>query len=333
MGYKVLSRQVFESGEYKLIPIRYEDRLDIMRWRNEQIYHLRQKEPLTKEIQERYFNEIISRLFDEELPCQLLFSFLRNEECIGYGGLVHINWIDKNAEVSFLMNTKLERNYFNHNWSKFLKCLEKIAFEEIRLHKIYTYAFDLRPHLYTTLEKNGFTKEAVLKDHCITGNVYNDVVIHARFNNNIKLRAVNNLDLETTYNWAIEPLIRKYSKNKSKISFDEHKRWFVSKLNDPNCKFFIAENNNQPIGSFRLDTDDSGCGYISYLVDPKYHGKGFGGQILNLGIQIAKENSTINNLVGDVMSGNYASIKLFDKLGFTIISRTENLLTYNLFVE
>jgi RimJ/RimL family protein N-acetyltransferase len=109
--------------------------------------------------------------------------------------------------------------------------------------------------------------------------------------------------------------------------------WFVSKLNDHKCQYLIAEYYNQPIGSFRLDIDDSGCGYISYLVDPNYHGKGYGSQLMNLGILHAKESSKINCLVGEVMSKNYASIKLFDKLGFTIISRKENLLKYNLMIE
>ena len=42
----------------------------------------------------------------------VLFNYLHNGKCIGYGGLVHINWIDKNAEVSFIMDTELEENYF-----------------------------------------------------------------------------------------------------------------------------------------------------------------------------------------------------------------------------
>ena len=41
------------DGQYKIVPIRYEDRFDIMKWRNEQMYHLRQSKPLTEEDQER----------------------------------------------------------------------------------------------------------------------------------------------------------------------------------------------------------------------------------------------------------------------------------------
>lgn len=181
--YKALSKQIFESGDFQLIPIRYEDRYDIMNWRNEQIYHLRQKEPLTQEMQDRYFNQTILRLFDEEFPSQILFSFLKKDECIGYGGLVHINWIDKNAEVSFIMNTRLEQYNFTKNWSIFLKCIEQVAFREIGLHKIFIYAYDLRPHLYNTLKLNEYFMDARLKDHCLINDDFKDVVIYSKLIN------------------------------------------------------------------------------------------------------------------------------------------------------
>ena len=74
------------------------------------MYHLRQDKPLTEEDQEAYFLNVVAKLFEQERPNQLLFSFLDGDKCIGYGGLVHINWIDKNAEISFIMNTSLEKS-------------------------------------------------------------------------------------------------------------------------------------------------------------------------------------------------------------------------------
>jgi len=46
--YKCLQKQEFRKDEYAIIPIRYEDRLDIMKWRNDQMYHLRQDKLLYK---------------------------------------------------------------------------------------------------------------------------------------------------------------------------------------------------------------------------------------------------------------------------------------------
>lgn len=179
-SYKILNKQVFTQGAYSIVPIRYEDRFDIMKWRNEQIYHLRQSEPLTIEKQNSYFDNVVSLLFEQEKPTQLLFSYLENDICIGYGGLVHINWIDKNAEISFIMNTELENKEFHKHWGIFLELLEQLAFKELKLHKLYTYAFDLRPHLYEALELKGYQKEAVLNEHCFFEVKYKDVIIHSK---------------------------------------------------------------------------------------------------------------------------------------------------------
>ena len=181
--YKALKKQEFKTGDYCLTPLRHEDRFDIMKWRNEQIYHLRQSEPLTIDKQDAYFDNTITSLFNQEKPNQILFSFLEGNECIGYGGLVHINWIDRNAEVSFIMNTRLEEVSFSKNWSMFLNCLERAAFGELGFHKIFIYAFDLRPHLYDVLELNGYFKDARLKDHCFFQGDFKDVLIYSKLMN------------------------------------------------------------------------------------------------------------------------------------------------------
>ena len=185
-SYKVLSLQKFNIGDYILVPIRNEDRYEIMKWRNEQIYHLRQKKPLSKTDQDLYFNNIIKLLFDQEKPDQILFSLLRNEICIGYGGLVHINWIDKNAEISFVMKTELEKESFQEIWIIYLRLIERIAFYELNLKKIYSYAYDLRTNLFSVLEHLEFKKEAHLKDHVYSEGKFLDVLIHAKHKKNIE---------------------------------------------------------------------------------------------------------------------------------------------------
>jgi RimJ/RimL family protein N-acetyltransferase len=179
-SYKALDQQIYTNGKYAIVPIRMEDRYAIMEWRNEQLYHLRQNKPLTRDEQDRYFETVVAGLFDQEKPAQLLFSYLEENKCIGYGGLVHINWIDKNAEISFIMNTSLEKDYFQKHWGIYLNLVEQMAFQELHFHKIFTYAFDLRPHLYEVLRSSGYTEDARLKGHCFVGNEYKDVLIHSK---------------------------------------------------------------------------------------------------------------------------------------------------------
>jgi len=182
VNYKVLSKQQWSFSNYSIVPIRQQDRYAIMKWRNEQIYHLRQSEPLTPSDQDRYFEEVVAKLFDQEQPDQILFSYLEKDKCIGYGGLVHINWINNNAEISFLLDTALEKTDFDFHYSNFLRLIEKVAFDELNLHKINTYAFDLRPFLYPILEKNKFEFEARLKEQIYFEGNYIDAVIHRLLN-------------------------------------------------------------------------------------------------------------------------------------------------------
>jgi RimJ/RimL family protein N-acetyltransferase len=182
-NYNCLKRNIFESNGFSLVPIRGQDKFMIMQMRNEQIYHLRQNKLITAQDQINYFSNVVSKLFDNEQPNQILFSFLENDIFIGYGGLVHINWVDKNAEISFIMKTELENEYFSKYWSIYLQLIEQVAFEELNLHKIFVYAFDLRPYLYETLEENNFIREAELKEHSYYNNQFINVVIHSKLNN------------------------------------------------------------------------------------------------------------------------------------------------------
>ena len=174
-----MSKQTYSLNEYQIVPIRDEDKYDIMQWRNDQMYHLRQSHPLTKEIQDEYFSTVISKLFEKENPNQILFSYLENGNCIGYGGLVHINWVDKNAEISFLIKNELKLSF---HWANFLKLITEVSFTDLGVHKIYTYAYDLRPKLFEALEQSGFIREATLKEHCFIDQKYIDVIIHAKTN-------------------------------------------------------------------------------------------------------------------------------------------------------
>lgn len=325
--YKVLSNNLFVEGQFSIVPIRFEDRLDIMKWRNEQIYHLRQNKPLTEEDQTNYFTNIVSKLFDQDFPNQILFSFLQDGKCIGYGGLVHINWIDKNAEISFIMNTELEKEFFEHNWLKFLILLEQVAFSDLKLHKIFTYAFDLRPHLYEIFIKSGFVEEVRLKEHCFFENKYLDVVIHSKINCTY-LRLANETDIDITYKWATDSIVRKYSFNKGEIKFEEHTNWFKSKINNSNCIYLILCNDGKKIGSIRYDIESESA-LISYLIDSNFHGNGYGKKILELGEQYLIENySNIRNVFGFVLNDNIASVKIFEKCQYTAIEQNENQMKF-----
>lgn len=323
--FRVLENKVFAIGRHSLVPIRFEDRMEIMKWRNEQIYHLRQDKVLTMEDQDSYFRNVVNKLFDESQPAQLLFSFLEDNQCIGYGGLVHINWIDKNAEISFIINTALEEQ-LAYYWHLYLQLIEKVAFNNLKLHKVYTYAFDVRPQLYPILLQSGYKEDARLKDHCLFNGNYLDVLIHFKINGAFHLRRALYTDVNITFKWASDPLVRKFSLMQSPITWESHFEWYEKKIKDYNCAYFIVMHENIPIGSLRLDVRNA-VATISYLLDPIVHGKGLGIKVLKAAQELSKAfNLNIEKLSGVVKKENIASIKIFEKLGY---QREENLDTYH----
>lgn len=328
--YKSLTNQIFNSGQYAIVPIRLEDKYAIMKWRNEQIYHLRQNKPLTEADQDAYFENVVAKLFDQEKPNQVLFSYLEDGKCIGYGGLVHINWIDKNAEISFVMDTSLEKDFFSFHWQTYLGLIEKVAFEDLKLHKIFTYAFDLRPRLYDALENSGYEREARLKEHCFFDGNYLDVIIHSRTNNRIYLRNASLEDLEITYTWANHPHTRQYAFNQGFISHQEHSNWFVGKISDENCIYKLLISGNEPVGSIRFDIKGEEA-LISYLVAPQQTGKGLGKKLLEKSVlSLENERTDIKFIKGLVKKDNISSVKIFEKLGFNGAELDENILEFRL---
>jgi len=300
------------SGNFSIVPIRFEDRMDILKWRNEQIYHLRQAQILTIEMQDHYYDNTISKLFAQEQPDQILFSFMKDNVLVGYGGLVHINWIDKNAEISFIMKTELEKDSFDFFWMNYLFLLQKVAFDDLQFHKIFTYAFDLRPHLYKTLEKAGFNEETRLKEHCLFDGKFIDVVIHSKINNDtMELRLAKSEDSKVLFNWANDKVVRYNSLNVEPVSWENHQKWFNNKLHSVS-KIYLLFNNKVPIGQIRFDFLDD-YWFIDYSIDEKYRGKGFGKIILELAIRNFNQGDMLKAIV---KNENISSLKVFQKLGF-----------------
>ena len=328
-SYKILNNQIFSFKDYSIVPIRAEDRYVIMNWRNEQMYHLRQNEVLTKEKQDIYFDSVITELFEQDNPSQILFSYLEGEKCIGYGGLVHINWIDKNAEISFLCDTKLGNETFEFHWTNFLGLLEKVAWKELNLHKIYTYAFDLRPALYPALEGAGFALDTVLREHSYFSGKFIDVKIHSKFNKKPELRKAQLSDFIITHKWANTASVRFFSFNKDKIPIVVLLNWYCEKLESSDCEYYILEINGKEAGSIRFDIEKEESAKINYLLDPNFTGKGLGTYLLKNGLILLKKNKPfLQNVYGYVLKENTASIRIFEKLYFKKVSGNKSELKF-----
>jgi len=317
--YQCLDNQIFKKGVFALEPIREEDKYEILTIRNEQLYHLRQSKPLTVAEQENYFATVVSNLFEQEFPNQLLFSFFENEIFIGYGGLVHINWIDKNAEISFVMKTDLEKDFFGLYWSNYLKLIEEVAFKALNFHKIFTYAFDLRPHLYPILNSCGFMEEARLKEHCFFDGRFLDVVYHAKYNRKIKFRKATENDMMLYFDWTNDVSVRENSYQSEPIVLENHKKWFLNKIKDTNCFMVVFENHiGLPIGQVRIQKQDEHSAIIGISNDANHRAKGYASKMIQMASDTFLEENPKTVISAFIKIENKASEKAFEKAGYTL---------------
>jgi spore coat polysaccharide biosynthesis predicted glycosyltransferase SpsG/RimJ/RimL family protein N-acetyltransferase len=131
--------------------------------------------------------------------------------------------------------------------------------------------------------------------------------------------------LELTYEWASDPGVRAYSFNREPIGFEEHKKWYLSKIVQSDCIYLLGRWGNEIVGSLRFDISGPEA-LISYLVSPKHHRKGLGRILLAKGLQyLAANNSHVQMVTGLVLPDNTASVRIFDRLGFSCIEENNQL--------
>lgn len=185
-SYKCLKKQEHSLENYKLIPIRQSDMGLIKKWRNSQIDILRQSAPLTDKAQKKYYQEVLAPSFSEKHPHQILFSYFYGDTLIGYGGLVHIAWNSKRAEVSFLLDTDRANDeaQYKKDHSVFLQLIKEVSFNHLHFHRLFTETFDIRPIHIETIESQGFILEGKLREHVLIKDKYIDSLIHGCLNTN-----------------------------------------------------------------------------------------------------------------------------------------------------
>lgn len=180
MGYRFLEGLSLELGEHRIVSLRQDDVYLIKKWRNEQISVLRQKKMLSDEDQKWYYTNVVLPTFEQEQPPMLLVSYLYGEDCIGYGGLVYIDWESLRAEVSFLLETERTQkpDVYSSEFATFLTLLKQLAFRHLPLHRLFTETFEGRELHESVLEKNGFKKEGCLREHVFKEGVFKNSHLH-----------------------------------------------------------------------------------------------------------------------------------------------------------
>jgi len=136
----------------------------------------------------------------------------------------------------------------------------------------------------------------------------------------ILYRIANLDDSDLVLNWRNDPMVRKNSRDRSVVSAETHNSWFVDRIRKCVTEpIYIFSQDNHEVGFTRLDLIDSETGKfeVSIAVRSEMRGKGYGSIILSMTVDAARQMTNAREITGNVRKDNYASIKLFERSGFS----------------
>ncbi|WP_299824488.1 UDP-2,4-diacetamido-2,4,6-trideoxy-beta-L-altropyranose hydrolase [uncultured Pontibacter sp.] len=133
----------------------------------------------------------------------------------------------------------------------------------------------------------------------------------------IRMREATEDDLLLLFDWANDPEVRKHSFNPNPILLESHTRWLHTKLEDKQTKLYIAETDGEPAAHIRFELLN-GKAVISYLISDGFRGKGLGHVVLQKGVaKLLQQTPELNLVEGLVQQENMASVRAFEKAGFS----------------
>ena len=137
------------------------------------------------------------------------------------------------------------------------------------------------------------------------------------------IRKVKLKDCIQLFNWvnAADSLSVKME-NQKQITFSDHNKWFVERMNDPDTNIWIIENKKQvPIGQIRFQKKIDNYFDIDIYLEKDERKKGMASKALNLAIH--KVN--FNSFRAIVKKSNTKSYNFFLKNGFSLSHEDQNM--------
>lgn len=130
-------------------------------------------------------------------------------------------------------------------------------------------------------------------------------------------RHATEADMLLYFRWANDESVRQNAINKSMIRFEDHVKWFATRIADPDSIMLIFSEGNNTLGQLRIEIkNEEQEAVIDYSVDKDSRGKGLGTLILSEGYQYYCKLGKKMPMVGFVKVANMASRSAFMKDGY-----------------
>lgn len=146
----------------------------------------------------------------------------------------------------------------------------------------------------------------------------------------VTLRAVRPEDCRRLWEWRNDPVTRGASFHSGWIPFEQHERWFNSRLSSSEDRIFVVlDPAGKEVGyvRFKLVGQDA---EVSVALDPRRRGQGYGPAAIQAASNLLLSSGPIHRVIARVKCSNGASRKAFERAGFvrtgvTVAGKDESL--------
>jgi UDP-2,4-diacetamido-2,4,6-trideoxy-beta-L-altropyranose hydrolase len=133
----------------------------------------------------------------------------------------------------------------------------------------------------------------------------------------LQLRSATVADAHLLYEWANDPLTRRMSFSSEPIPWGIHVEWLARRLADPDCRLFVAANQDGlAVGQVRLDRDGPGA-TLSFSLAPAARGQGLAARLVRLAAVDSLMAGWCQAVDAWVRLENIPSAAAFRRAGFT----------------
>jgi len=170
------------AGRFHLTAVQNAHIEPIRNWRNRQMDVLRQTRPISESEQADYYATHIWPTMDHACPANVLVTYFRDGMAVGYGGLVHVAWEHLRAEISFILDPDAfgDEVAYAALFMPYLGLIQRLAFDELRLERLWTETYAFRREHIRCLELAGLKPEGILRNHVRVNGQAVDSLLHAR---------------------------------------------------------------------------------------------------------------------------------------------------------
>lgn len=126
----------------------------------------------------------------------------------------------------------------------------------------------------------------------------------------LKIRLAECQDAKFFFDLRNDPLTRAMSRNTQEISWSDHKKWYLDRINISDCELFMVSQNSLEVGTIRVDTQEN-VSELSWMIAPQQRGIGLGKAMLKQFIKYRPDQ-----YLAVVRNDNIASRRMCEAAGF-----------------